>query len=308
MLRDGRGGESRRLGVREFKTGSSSNDVCELAETIFIHPALNECLLEAAVKAGGKVKRHRNPEITESGLYRCIKYTYLSRMPFTYEYPRAALTVDCVVFGFDEGALKVLLIRRGIEPYQDHWALPGGFVKPDETLAAAALRELQEETGLREVYLEQLYTFGEIERDPRERVISIAYFALVRRADHLPAAATDAAEAEWFEAEQVPALAFDHAKILKMALERLRGKIRWQPVGFELLPRKFTLTRFQALYEAILGRDLDKRNFRKKLLALDLLVALEEFTTAGSRRPAQLYRFDQRKYQTLTRKGFIFDL
>jgi 8-oxo-dGTP diphosphatase len=229
-------------------------------------------------------------------------------MPFTYPYPRAALTVDCVVFGFDEGALKILLIRRGIEPFKNRWALPGGFVHPDETLDAAARRELQEETGLRGVYQEQLYTFGEIERDPRERVISVAYFALVRRADHLPAASTDAAEAAWFEVENVPALSFDHAVILKMALERLRGKIRWQPVGFELMPKKFTLSQFQALYEAILGRELDKRNFRKKLLALDLLVALEETTTAGSRRPAQLFRFDQRKYKTLTRKGFIFDL
>ncbi len=229
-------------------------------------------------------------------------------MPFTYQYPRAALTVDCVVFGFDESGLKVLLIRRGLEPFLNRWALPGGFVRPDEALDAAALRELQEETGLHEIYLEQLYTFGGIDRDPRERVISVAYFALVRRADHLPAAATDAAEAAWFEAEKVPALAFDHAEILKMALERLRGKIRWQPVGFELLPKKFTLTQFQALYEAILGRELDKRNFRKKLLALDLLVALEESTTAASRRPAQLFRFDHRKYQALTRKGFVFDL
>ena len=229
-------------------------------------------------------------------------------MPFTYQYPRAALTVDCVVFGFDDGALKVLLIRRGIEPFQNHWALPGGFVRPDEPLDTAARRELQEETALREVYLEQLYTFGGIDRDPRERVISVAYFALVRRADHFPLASTDAAEAAWFEAEKVPALAFDHAEILQTALERLRGKIRWQPVGFELLPKKFTLSQFQALYEAILGRELDKRNFRKKLLALDLLVALDETTTATSRRPAQLFRFDQSKYQTLTRKGFIFDL
>lgn len=229
-------------------------------------------------------------------------------MPFTYQYPRAALTVDCVVFGFDEGALKVLLIRRGIEPYRNRWALPGGFVRPEETLDAAARRELQEETGLREIYLEQLYTFGELARDPRERVISVAYFALVRRAEHLPLAATDAAEAAWFEVEKVPSLAFDHAEILKLALERLRGKIRWQPVGFELLSKKFTLTQFQALYEAILGRGLDKRNFRKKLFALDLLAPLDESTTAASRRPAQLFRFDQRKYQSLTRKGFIFDL
>lgn len=229
-------------------------------------------------------------------------------MPFSYQYPRAALTVDCVVFGFDVGALKVLLIRRGIEPFKNRWALPGGFVRPDETVDAAALRELQEESGLGQVYLEQLYTFGAIDRDPRERVISVAYFALVRSDDHLPAASTDAAEAAWFEVESAPSLAFDHGEILLTALERLRGKIRWQPVGFELLPKKFTLSQLQALYEAILGRELDKRNFRKKLLVLDLLVALEETTTASSRRPAQLFRFDQRKYQTLARKGFIFDL
>lgn len=229
-------------------------------------------------------------------------------MSFTYKYPRAALTVDCVVFGFDGGALKVLLIRRGIAPFKNQWALPGGFVQPDETLDAAALRELREETGLHEVYLEQLYTFGDLNRDPRERVISVAYFALVRRADHLPVAATDASEAAWFEVIDLPTLAFDHSEILKIALERLRGKICWQPVGFELLPKKFTLSQFQALYEAILGRELDKRNFRKKLLALDLLVALEEFSTAASRRPAQLFRFDKSKYQALTRKGFIFDL
>lgn len=229
-------------------------------------------------------------------------------MPFAYEFPRAALTVDCVVFGFDEGALKILLIRRGIEPFKGRWALPGGFVRTDETLDEAARRELREEAGLEKIYLEQLYTFGTVDRDPRERVVSVAWFALVRSADHVPSAATDAAEAKWFDAGDIPRLAFDHGDILATALERLRGKIRWQPVGFELLPEKFTLTQLQSLYEAILGRELDKRNFRKKLLALDLLVALDETTTAASRRPAQLFRFDRRKYQTLTRKGFIFDL
>lgn len=229
-------------------------------------------------------------------------------MAFTYRYPRAALTVDCVVFGFDEGALKLLLIRRGIDPFKNTWALPGGFVKPEETLDIAALRELQEETGLRDVYLEQLYTFGEIDRDPRERVISVAYFALVRREEHLPQAATDAADAAWFELGDLPPLAFDHEEILTVALERLRGKIRWQPVGFELLPSSFTLGQIQSLYESILGRQLDKRNFRKKLLALGLLVELGEFSSIGSKRPARLYRFDRSKYDHLAKKGFIFDL
>lgn len=229
-------------------------------------------------------------------------------MAFTYRYPRAALTVDCVVFGFDDGALKLLLIKRGIDPFKNAWALPGGFVKPEETLDAAALRELEEETGLRDVYLEQLYTFGEIDRDPRERVISVAYFALVRREQHLPEADTDAADAAWFELGDLPPLAFDHSEILRAALERLRGKIRWQPVGFELLPSSFTLSQLQSLYEAILGRQVDKRNFRKKLLALNLLVELDEYSLTGSKRPARLHAFDRHKYDQLAKQGFIFDL
>jgi 8-oxo-dGTP diphosphatase len=229
-------------------------------------------------------------------------------MSFSYDHPRAALTVDCVVFGFDDDALKVLLIRRGINPYQNFWALPGGFVRPEETLDAAARRELEEETGLQKIYLEQLYTFGETARDPRERVISVAYFALVRCHDYRPAAATDATEAAWFEASQIPELAFDHVEILEVALTRLRGKIRWQPIGFELLAEKFTLTQLQALYEVILGRSLDKRNFRKKLLSFELLIPLAESSTAHSRRPAQLFSFSHSKYQALTHQGFIFDL
>jgi 8-oxo-dGTP diphosphatase len=229
-------------------------------------------------------------------------------MAFTYEYPRAALTVDCTVLGFDGEALNVLLIRRGLSPFESAWALPGGFVRCDETLDDAARRELAEETGLSNVYLEQLYSFSAIDRDPRERVISVAYFALVRSTDPLPEAAIDAAEAAWFEVGSLPPLAFDHAEILATSLSRLRGKIRWQPVGFELLPQKFTLSQLQALYEAILGRPIDKRNFRKKLLSSHLLTPLEEVTTANSRRPAQLFEFDRRHYDHLTRKGFTFDL
>src|ERR1043165_750364 len=132
-------------------------------------------------------------------------------MPYTYQYPRAALTVDCVVFGFDDQELKVLLIERGLEPFKGKWALPGGFVRVDETLDDAARRELEEETGLKDVFLEQLYTFGAVDRDPRERVVSVAYYALVKPADHITAASTDAAEARWFPVSEVPSLAFDHA-------------------------------------------------------------------------------------------------
>jgi 8-oxo-dGTP diphosphatase len=229
-------------------------------------------------------------------------------MKFRYQYPRAAITVDNVVFGFDNRELKVLCIRRGIEPFRGQWALPGGFVKIDETLDQAAQRELTEETGLQKIYLEQLHSFSAINRDPRERVISVAYVALVKRIDHSPCADTDAADAQWFAIQEMPQLAFDHSEIFHKALERLRSKIRWQPVGFELLPNKFTLRQIQTLYEAVLDRELDKRNFRKKLLGFGFLIGLEEQTTEESRRPAQLYRFDPKKYQQLTKQGMIFDL
>src|SRR6059036_1923736 len=159
-------------------------------------------------------------------------------MAFTYQYPRAALTVDCVVFGFDEGELKVLLIERALEPFKGKWALPGGFVRVDETLDEAARRELQEEAGLRNVFLEQLYTFGAVDRDPRERVVSVAYYALVKLSEHEAKAATDATNARWFLAAKVPSLAFDHANILSAAMARLKGKVRYKPIGFELLPPK----------------------------------------------------------------------
>src|SRR5579862_9790048 len=154
-------------------------------------------------------------------------------MPYSYEYPRAALTVDCVVFGFDEAELKVLLIRRGLAPFKGKWALPGGFVRVDETVDEAARRELLEETGLKDVFLEQLYTFGTVNRDPRERVVSVAYYALVKLAAHDTKAATDAADAQWFPISKVPKLAFDHAQILAAALARLKGKVQYQPIGFE---------------------------------------------------------------------------
>lgn len=229
-------------------------------------------------------------------------------MKYTYKYPRAALTVDCVVFGFDGGELKVLLIERALEPFKGCWALPGGFVRVDETLDEAARRELKEETGLKNVFLEQLYTFGTVKRDPRERVVSVAYYALVKQADHSTQAATDADDAQWFPVSQVPALAFDHALILENALTRLRGKLTYQPIGFELLPAKFTLSQLQHLYEAVLSMEIDKRNFRKKVLGYDLLVPLKEKHREGAHRPAQLFGFDPAKYERLKKKGFLFEI
>ena len=216
--------------------------------------------------------------------------------------------MDGVVFGFDESELKVLLIQRGLEPFKGKWALPGGFVRVDETLDDAARRELVEETGLANVFLEQLYTFGTVKRDPRERVVSVAYYALVKLSDHKAKAATDAAEAKWFPFSELPKLAFDHADIVALALIRLQGKVRYQPIGFELLPPKFTLSDLQHLYEAILGAELDKRNFRKKVLGFGLLVPLNEIQMSGRHRPAQLFRFDADKYEKLKKRGFNFEL
>jgi 8-oxo-dGTP diphosphatase len=229
-------------------------------------------------------------------------------MSFTYAHARPALAVDCVVFGLDEDDLKVLLIQRDIEPFIGRWALPGGFVRLDETVDEAARRELSEETGVSKLFLEQLYTFGTVDRDPRERVVSVAYYALVNLADHRVKAATDAREAAWFAAFDLPALAFDHDAIVEKAVERLRGKVRYQPVGFELLPPKFTLSQLQRLYEKVLERDLDKRNFRKKVLSMGLLVELDEVEQDVAHRAARLYRFDKKRYRELEKEGFVFEL
>jgi 8-oxo-dGTP diphosphatase len=229
-------------------------------------------------------------------------------MPHTYKYPRPALTVDCVVFGLDEGELKILLIQRALEPFKGRWALPGGFVHINETLDTAARRELAEETGLRDVFLEQLCTVGTVDRDPRERVVSVAHYALVKLSGHTARAATDAAQAHWFPLSGLPKLAFDHADIVETSRTRLQGKVRYEPIGFELLPPKFTLSQLQHLYEAILGAELDKRNFRKKVLGYGLLTPLDETQMSGRHRPAQLFRFDADKYQKLKKRGFNFEL
>ena len=201
-----------------------------------------------------------------------------------------------------------MLIQRALEPFVGKWALPGGFVRLAETLEEAARRELEEETGLRNIFLEQLYSFSAVDRDPRERVVSVAYYALVNLRDHDVHAASDASDAAWFGVHDVPSLAFDHAEILQTALERLRGKLRYQPIGFELLPKKFTLSQLQRLYELVLERELDKRNFRKRVLAMELLVELDEVEQDVAHRAARLYRFDERKYKKLVKQGFNFEL
>ena len=229
-------------------------------------------------------------------------------MAYTYQYARPAVTVDCVVFGLDDQDLKVLLIQRDNEPFAGRWALPGGFVKMDETLEESALRELREETGLAKVFLEQLYTFGNPGRDPRERVVTVAYYALVKLLDHKVQAATDAREAAWFAVDDLPKLCFDHDIILDTALKRLQGKVRYQPIGFELLPPKFSLTQLQRMYEIILERSLDKRNFRKKVISLDILDELDEVEQDVAHRAARLYRFNERKYRQMTKDGINFEI
>lgn len=227
---------------------------------------------------------------------------------FEYEYPRAALTVDIVVFSLDEDDLLVMLIQRDLEPFQGQWALPGGFVRVDESLDDAARRELQEETGLKDIFLEQLYTFGQLNRDPRERIVTVAYYALVSLEGHNVQASTDARNAAWFSVNELPGLAFDHAQILEAAHQRLKGKVRYQPIGFELLPELFTLRQLQHLYEVILDRELDKRNFRKKVLSMGIVQETDEIEKDVSHRAARLYRFDQRMYEKLTKEGFNFEI
>ncbi len=216
------------------------------------------------------------------------------------------VTVDCVIFGLDKSSeLRVLLIKRAYPPFKDFWALPGGFIKENEDLDAAARRELEEETGVKNVFIEQLYTFSDPNRDPRGHIISVAYFALVNLEEHPTTAATDAQEAKWFKLSELPELAFDHAKIMDTAIKRLDAKVRYQPVGFELLPEKFTLSELQKLYETILGRELNRRNFRSKILKMDILEQLERQKDVPHR-PAFLYQFNKEKYEELAEKGFEF--
>lgn len=229
-------------------------------------------------------------------------HTDMEEQMYCYRYPHPAVTTDCVIFGFDGERLQVLLVERGIEPFKGRWAFPGGFIKMDETAEEGALRELKEETGMENAFIQQFHTFSNPLRDPRERVITIAFYALVRIQE--VKGGDDAASARWFPLDEIPALAFDHDHMLRMATQRLRQEIHFHPIGFELLPEKFTLRELQSLYEAILGITFDRRNFAKKMLHLEILNELDETIWPTPKREAKLFSFNAGKYEELKRKGF----
>ena len=210
---------------------------------------------------------------------------------YTYSFPRPAVTVDIMICSIRDGCLQALFIKRAEDPYKGFWALPGGFIKIGESLEEAAARELEEETGIMDAYLEQLYTYGEPDRDPRDRIITVAYYALIAADKKIrQEGGTDAEQAAWFPADKLPELAFDHANIVQYALRRLRYKLEYSAVGFELLPQQFTLSELQTTYEIILGELLDKRNFRRRILDANVIEATENMKT-GEGRPARLYRY-----------------
>ena len=226
----------------------------------------------------------------------------MSEQQFCYKYPHPSVTADCVIFGFDGVAIKVLLIQRGIEPFKGKWAFPGGFMKMDETAEECAKRELEEGTGLKNASVEQFYTFSDVNRDPRERVITVAHYALVKLSE--VKGGDDAASAKWFDLETIPSLAFDHDRILRMALSRLKERICFEPIGFELLPELFSMTELQNLYEAILEVKFDRRNFYNKMLKLGILTEAVPRPANASRRTPSKYRFNAEKYAELKQKGF----
>jgi len=206
------------------------------------------------------------------------------------------VSIDCVIFGYDAAELQVALIERKQPPFVGQWALPGGFLVDDETVEQAALRELQEETGLHDIYLEQFHVFSKPDRDPRGHVITVGFFSLIS-SDKIELVATaDAAQAQWFPAYKIPKLAFDHDEIYTKALEALRSAITLKPLIFKLLPKEFTISMLQNLYEQIIGCDVDKRNFRKKLLKEDFIQETTKTTEGGQHRPARLYKFNKSRY------------
>ncbi len=215
------------------------------------------------------------------------------------------VAVDCIIFGFDKEDLKILLIKRNFEPKKGHWSLMGGFLKKNENLNVAANRILFQLTGLDDIYMEQLFAFSEVNRDPAERTISVAYYALINiKEDH----SLDNFPAKWFSVNELPEIIFDHPEMIQRAIKRLRYRVSKQPIGFELLPTKFTMRQLQKLYESILGQKLDKRNFINKINSLDILIKLKEKDMSSSRKGSFLYMFDEQKYKSKLENGFIFKL
>jgi 8-oxo-dGTP diphosphatase len=209
---------------------------------------------------------------------------------YCYRYPHPAVTTDAVIFTISDNKLRLLLIKRGAEPYKDAWAIPGGFLELEEDLDECARRELQEETGLENIYLEQLHAFGTPDRDPRERVITVAYYAIASNVDMQPTAASDASDAAWFPIDQLPKLAFDHDKIIDMAHNRLKFNLDYSAIAFQFLPETFTLSEAQKVYEIIRNSRLDKRNFRKSIINSGLIKETDNMRRNGKHRPARLYR------------------
>lgn len=216
---------------------------------------------------------------------------------YTYKYPHPSVTTDCVIFGFDGKDLNILLVERGLEPFKGSWALPGGFLKMDETVEECAKRELMEETNVSNVFLEQFHTFSAVDRDPRERVITVAFYALVKPSDYEVIGGDDAAQAEWFNQNELPPLAFDHEDVINMAKDCLKEKLRTKPIAFKLLNDKFSMTELQTLYEVILDTKYDRRNFYRKALSSGFLSeeGVSEKVQA-SRRP-NLYSFDEELFE-----------
>jgi ADP-ribose pyrophosphatase YjhB (NUDIX family) len=218
------------------------------------------------------------------------------------------LSVDCVIFGFEEAVLKVLLIRRSIKPCYNMWALPGGFIRYDENIDQASARVLEEHTSVKGLFMEQLGAFGDVDRFPDQRVITVVYFALVKPGQYKLNPGPDATAVNWFNVTELPELPFDHTQIVRSALARLRRQLKYKPIGFNLLPDKFPLLSLQGLYEAIYGLKFDKPNFRRKIMKMNLLIPLEEKQTGVAHRSARLYKFDKKRYDSLADKGFIFEM
>lgn len=237
-----------------------------------------------------------------------MEETKTNKSPFDTFF-KSAFTVDNVIFGFDDADLKVLLIKRGEVPYPNEWALPGNFVYQDEDLDTAAKRVLKELTGLKKVYLEQVKTFGSVGRHPFGRVITVAYYSLIKITDYHLSTSSIAKKAEWRSVSKVTGLPFDHDQIFRACFNRLKLNVKRQPIGFQLLPPKFTLTELQYLYEAILEEKLDKRNFRKKIGSMDFLIDLDELQEGVAHRPAKLFQFNKERYEKLFNdEGFHFDV